>query len=55
MLYEFEFLQTYNFTIQHKMGVQNGMVNTLSRKHALLPSMEVKVVGSLRVVLERGE
>ena len=40
-----EFLQAYNFTIKHIAGVHNVVADTLSRKHALLTSMQVKVVG----------
>ena len=40
-----EFLQAYNFTIKHKAGVQNVVANALSRKHALVTSMHVQVVG----------
>ena len=40
-----EFLQAYNFTIKHKAGVHNVIVNAWSRKHVLLTSMQVKVVG----------
>ena len=40
-----EFLQSYNFTIKHKSGVQNVVADALSRKHSLLSAMEVKVVG----------
>ena len=39
-----EFLQACNFTIKHKAGVHNFVVDSLSRKHALLTSMQVKVV-----------
>ena len=40
-----EFLQAYNFTIKHKAGVQNVVADALSRKHSLLSTMEVKMVG----------
>ena len=40
-----EFLQAYNFTIKHKSGAQNVVADALSRKHSLLSSMQVKVVG----------
>ena len=40
-----EFLQAYNFTIRHKVGVQNVMANALSRKRLLLSSMQVRVIG----------
>ena len=40
-----KFLQVYNFTIKHKAGVQNVVVDALSRKYTLLSSMQVKVVG----------
>ena len=44
-----EFLQAYNFTIKHKAGVHNVVADALSRKHALLTSMQVKVVGFEKV------
>ena len=40
-----EFLQAYNFTIKHKVGVHNVVVDALSRRHALMTSMQVQVVG----------
>ena len=40
-----EFLQAYNFTIKHKVGVHNVVEDALSRKHALLTSIQVKVIG----------
>ena len=40
-----EFLQAYNFIIKHKAGVHNVVLDALSRKHALLTSMQFKVVG----------
>ena len=40
-----EFLQAYNLTIKHKVGVHNVVADALSRKHSLLTSMQVKVVG----------
>ena len=40
-----EFLQAYNFTIKHKASVHNVVADALSRKHVLLTSMQVKVVG----------
>ena len=40
-----EFLQAYNFIIKHKAGVHNVVTNALSRKHALVTSMQVQVVG----------
>ena len=41
----FKFFQAYNFTIKQKAGVQNVVADALSRKHSLLSSMEVKVIG----------
>ena len=40
-----ELLQVYNFTIKHKAGVHNVAADALSRKHALVTSMQVQVVG----------
>ena len=40
-----EFLQAYNFTIKHKAGVHNVVADALSRRHALMTSMQVQVVG----------
>ena len=40
-----EFLQSYNFTIKHKAGVHNVVVDALSRRYALVTSMQVQVVG----------
>ena len=40
-----EFLQAYNFTIKHKAGVHNVVADALSRRHALVTSMQVQVVG----------
>ena len=40
-----KFLQAYNFTIKHKAVVQNIVADSLSRKHSLLSSMEVRVIG----------
>ena len=40
-----EFLQAYNFIIKHKVGVQNVVVDALSRKHSILTTMHYKVVG----------
>ena len=40
-----EFLQAYNFTIKHKAGVHNVVADALSRRYALVTSMQVQVVG----------
>ena len=40
-----EFLQAYNFTIKHKAGVHNVVADAFSRRHALVTSMQVQVVG----------
>ena len=40
-----EFLQAYNFIIKHKAGVHNVVADALSRRHALVTSMQVQVVG----------
>ena len=40
-----EFLQAYNFTIKHKASVHNVVADALSRRHALVTSMQVQVVG----------
>ena len=40
-----EFLQAYNFTIKHKAGVHNVVADALSRRHALVTSIQVQVVG----------
>ena len=40
-----EFLQAYNFTIKHKVGVQNFEIDALNKKHSVLTSMRVNVMG----------
>ena len=40
-----EFLQAYRFTIKHKVGVQNVVVDILSKKHAMFTSLQVSIVG----------
>ena len=40
-----EFLQAYNFTIKHKASLHNDVADSLSRRHALVTSMQVQVVG----------
>ena len=40
-----EFLQAYNFTIKHKASVHNVVTDALSRRHALVTSMQFQVVG----------
>ena len=38
-------LASVNFTFKHKVGVHNVVADALSRKHALVTSMQVQVVG----------
>ncbi|GKV14200.1 hypothetical protein SLEP1_g25103 [Rubroshorea leprosula] len=38
-----EFLQAYPFLLKYKSGVQNRVVDALSRRHALLTSLQMKV------------
>ncbi|GKV35062.1 hypothetical protein SLEP1_g43380 [Rubroshorea leprosula] len=40
-----EFLQAYPFLLKYKSGVQNRVANSLSRRHALLTSLQMKVTG----------
>nr|CAD1820506.1 unnamed protein product [Ananas comosus var. bracteatus] len=40
-----EFLQTYTFHIKHKAGKQNQVADALSRRHTLLSTMQVQVLG----------
>lgn len=40
-----EFLQSYTFHIKHKAGQLNKVANALSRRHLLLLTMQVKVLG----------
>ena len=40
-----EFLQSYSFPIQHKFGKLNHIADAMSRRHFLLNTMEVQVLG----------
>ncbi|GJW92905.1 RNA-directed DNA polymerase [Tanacetum coccineum] len=40
-----EFLQSYSFSLKHKAGKLNKVVDALSRRHCLLQTMEAKVLG----------
>ena len=40
-----EFLQPYSFSIKHKSKKLNKVANALSRRHSLLNTMEVQVLG----------
>ncbi|GKV53725.1 hypothetical protein SLEP1_g60242, partial [Rubroshorea leprosula] len=40
-----EFLQAYPFLLKYKSGVQNRVADALSRQHALLTSLQMKVTG----------
>ncbi|GJT46198.1 putative reverse transcriptase domain, zinc finger, CCHC-type, aspartic peptidase domain protein [Tanacetum coccineum] len=40
-----EFLQAYSFSIRHKAGALNKVTDALSRKQALLSTMQVHIVG----------
>ena len=40
-----EFLQPYSFSIKHKSEKLNKVANALSRRHSLLNTMEVQVLG----------
>ncbi|GKV29618.1 hypothetical protein SLEP1_g38525 [Rubroshorea leprosula] len=40
-----EFLQAYPFLLKYKSGVQNRVADALSHRHALLTSLQMKVIG----------
>jgi len=40
-----EFLQAYPFLLKHKVGVQNVVADALSKRHTLLATMQMKVIG----------
>jgi hypothetical protein len=40
-----EFLQPYPFLLKHKAGIQNVVADALSRRHTLLSTLQVKVIG----------
>ena len=40
-----EFLQVFSLSINHKAGVLNNVAYALSKKHSLLSTMQVKVLG----------
>ncbi|GKU89837.1 hypothetical protein SLEP1_g3923 [Rubroshorea leprosula] len=40
-----EFLQAYPFLLKYKSGAQNRIADALSRRHALLTSLQMKVTG----------
>ena len=40
-----EYFQSFTFVIKHKSGVNNRVVDALSRRHSLLIEMKVEVLG----------
>lgn len=40
-----EFMQSYTFSIKHKAGTLNKVVDALSRRHTLLSAMQVQTIG----------
>jgi hypothetical protein len=45
-----EFIETFQYVIQYKQGKENVVANALSRRYALLSTLDVKLLGFEHII-----